>query len=97
MLAQKIMRRDGDTLTQRIHRENVERKCLASFVAGLSCRTGVWSLGKSRNQRGIYKNSAKTKRKEETKNEAIYQKFLKGKLNYLPTKERQLLGTVLWK
>jgi len=35
MLAQKVMRRDGDAFAQRIHRENAERMCLASFVAGL--------------------------------------------------------------
>ena len=35
MLAQKVMRRDGDPVAQRIHRENAECMCLASFVAGL--------------------------------------------------------------
>jgi len=38
-----------------------------------------------------------TKRKEETKNAALYQKLLKGKLNHLPKTERQLLEPVLWK
>ena len=40
MLAQKVMRRDGDPVAQRIHRENAERMCLASFVAGLIGNTG---------------------------------------------------------
>jgi hypothetical protein len=37
-LAQKVMCKANDPITQRIHRENAERMCLASFVAGL---TGV--------------------------------------------------------
>ena len=40
MLAQKVMRRDGDAVAQRIHRENAERMCLASFVAGLVGNAG---------------------------------------------------------
>jgi hypothetical protein len=37
-LAQKVMGRSNNPMAQRIHRENAERMCLASFVAGL---TGV--------------------------------------------------------
>jgi hypothetical protein len=37
-LAQKVMCKVNDPVAQRIHRENAERMCLASFVAGL---TGV--------------------------------------------------------
>ena len=33
--AQKVMRRDGDPVAQRIHQKNAERMCLASFVGGL--------------------------------------------------------------
>ena len=33
-LAQKVMGRDSDPIAQRIHRENAERMCLASFVGG---------------------------------------------------------------
>ena len=40
MLAQKVMRRDGDAATQRIHRENADRMCLASFVASLTGNPG---------------------------------------------------------
>ena len=40
MLAQKVMGRDGDPVAQRIHRENAERMCLASFVAGLESTPG---------------------------------------------------------
>ena len=36
MLAPKIICRERDEVTQRIHRENAERMCLDSFVAGLS-------------------------------------------------------------
>jgi len=36
MLEQKVMGRDNDPVAQRIHRENSERMCLASFVAGLN-------------------------------------------------------------
>ena len=45
----------------------------------------------------IPKSSVTTKHKEEAKNEALYQKLLKGKLNHLPRKERQLLEPVMWK
>ena len=34
-LAQKFMGRDSDPIAQRIHRENAERMCLASFVGGI--------------------------------------------------------------
>ena len=37
----------------------------------------------------LRKSSANTKRKEETKNAALYQKLLEGKLNHLPKKELQ--------
>ena len=40
MLAQKIMRMAGDPFAQRIHQENAERICLASFVSGLTGNTG---------------------------------------------------------
>jgi hypothetical protein len=39
-LAQKIMCKDSDPVAQWIHRENVERMLLASFVAGLSGEIG---------------------------------------------------------
>ena len=35
-LAQKVMCKDSDPVAQRIHRENAERRLLASFVAGLA-------------------------------------------------------------
>ena len=34
------MGRDSDPIAQRIHRENVERMCLASFVGGLQGTVG---------------------------------------------------------
>jgi len=39
-LAQKVMGRDRDPTVQRIHRENAERMCLASFVGGLQGMVG---------------------------------------------------------
>ena len=45
----------------------------------------------------LRKSSANTKRKEETKNTALYQKLLDCKLNHLPKKEIQTLEPVLWK
>jgi len=39
-LAQKVMGRDSDPIAQRIHRENAERMCLASFVGGLQGTVG---------------------------------------------------------
>jgi hypothetical protein len=39
-LAQKVMGRDNDPVAQRIHRENAERMCLASFTAGLNGMVG---------------------------------------------------------
>ena len=39
-LAQKVMGRDSDPIAQRIHRENAERMCLASFVGGLQGTAG---------------------------------------------------------
>ena len=42
MLAQKVMGRDGDPVAQRIHQENAEHMCLASFVAGLAGLPGCY-------------------------------------------------------
>ena len=40
MLAQKVMRSDGDPVAQSIHLENAERMCLDSFVAGFEGNLG---------------------------------------------------------
>ena len=40
MQAQMDMGRDGEPVAQRIHRENAERMCLASFLAGLGGTPG---------------------------------------------------------
>jgi len=34
--AQSVMSKVSDPIAQQIHRENADRKCLATFIAGLS-------------------------------------------------------------